>query len=66
MIWVGLWDLGLGFRVYVFALIGFIRTLYINIFQRLPKANQVIVVLLFFCVWVEALWKARGSSCSFV
>ena len=33
--WVGHWD------TKVFYLIGFIRTLYTNIFQRAPKANQV-------------------------
>ena len=33
--WVGLWD------PFTFSLIGFIRTLYTNIFsQRVPKANQ--------------------------
>ena len=32
--WVGLWDTEL------FSLVGFIRTLYTNVSQRVPKANQ--------------------------
>ena len=65
MIWVGLWDLGLGFRVYVFSLIGFIRTLYI-IFSKASEGQPSDCCFAIFCVWVEALWKTCGSSCSFL